>query len=48
MYDEIDREYNKRISKFRRDLYEINKEYNEKVKERRRQLYSQMSECRRN
>ena len=45
--DEIDREYNKRISEFRRDLYKINREYDEKVKERRRQLYNQMSECRR-
>jgi hypothetical protein len=47
MYDdEIDREYNKRISEFRKDLYDINKEYNEKVKKRRRQLHSQISECR--
>ena len=47
MYDdEIDQEYNKRISEFRRDLYEINRKYDEKVKERRRQLYNQISECR--
>ena len=45
--DEMDREYNKRISNFRRDLYEINREYDEKVKERRRQLYNQMREYRR-
>lgn len=44
--DEIDREYNKRISEFRRDLYEINREYDEQVKERRRQLYNQISDCR--
>jgi hypothetical protein len=48
MYDdnEFDREYNKRISEFRRDLYVINREYHEKVKERRRQLYNQISDCR--
>ena len=46
MYDdEIDREYNKRMSEFRRDLYEINREYDEKVRERSRQLYNQISDC---
>lgn len=45
MYDdEIVREYHKRISEFRRDLYDINREYDEKVKEKRRQLYNQLSD----
>lgn len=39
------REYQKRISEFRKELYDINREYDEKVKERRRQLYNQLSNC---
>lgn len=43
IYDDIDAEYHKRISDFKKQLHEINREYDEKVKERRKKVFGHLS-----